>query len=174
MCGWGFRGLSRDTATQYLVVESLGARGWFQVLETAVGVVWESRSGFETAEATPGNDCLCSYSYGHEAVQPQANPTASLSHLLVCKWRGAYRGDLDRQGDHGAHYDMRSGHSVLFKLRRRVPENTQSEIQLNLGDPLFMDGLTQFQYENSTPCELYCPRVNLTFRWISQHIKSCA
>ena len=38
-----------------------------------VGVVWESRPGYETAWATPGHVCLCSCSYGHGAVRPQAN-----------------------------------------------------------------------------------------------------
>ena len=39
-----------------------------------VGVVWEFRSGYETAWATPGHVCSCSYSYGRGAVLPQANP----------------------------------------------------------------------------------------------------
>ena len=40
-----------------------------------VGVVWEHRSGYETAWVTPGHECLCSYSYGRGAVLPQANPS---------------------------------------------------------------------------------------------------
>ena len=36
-----------------------------------------------------------------------------------------------------------------------------------------MDGLTQYEYVHSTASELSGPRVNLTFLWISQHIKSC-
>ena len=40
-----------------------------------VGVVWESRSGYETAWATPGHVCSCSYTYGRGAVLPQANPS---------------------------------------------------------------------------------------------------
>ena len=39
-----------------------------------VGVIWERGSGYETAWATPGHDCLCSYAHGHRAVLPQANP----------------------------------------------------------------------------------------------------
>ena len=35
-----------------------------------VGVVWESRSGYETAWATPGHVCSCSYSYGHRLIPP--------------------------------------------------------------------------------------------------------
>ena len=39
------------------------------------------------------------------------------------------------------------GHSVLFKLRRRRLENTHSQIRLDHGDLLVMDGLTQLEYE---------------------------
>ena len=62
-------------------------------------------------------------------------------------------------------------HSVLFKLRRRNPWNDETEIRLDHGDLLVMDGLTQSQYDHSTACELSGPRVNLTYRWISQHIE---
>ena len=68
---------------------------------------------------------------------------------------------------------MSLGHSALFKLRRRAPENTHSQIRLDHGDLLVMVGLTQFEYEHSAASELLGPRVNLTFRWITQHIKSC-
>ena len=40
-----------------------------------VGVVWASRSGYETAWATPGHVCSCSYNYGRGPVLPQANPS---------------------------------------------------------------------------------------------------
>ena len=40
-----------------------------------VGVVWESRSGYETAWATPGHVCSCSYSYGRGPVLPQVDPS---------------------------------------------------------------------------------------------------
>ena len=40
-----------------------------------VGVVWESRSGYETGWATPGHVCSCSYRYGRGPVLPQANPS---------------------------------------------------------------------------------------------------
>ena len=68
---------------------------------------------------------------------------------------------------------MSLGHSVLFKLRRRTPENSPSEIWLDHGDLLVMDGLTQSEYEHSATSELSGPRINLTLRWISQHSKSC-
>ena len=62
---------------------------------------------------------------------------------------------------------MSLGHSALFT------ENTHSQVRLDHGDLLVLDGLTQFEYEHSTASELLGPRVNLTFRWITQHIKSC-
>ena len=68
---------------------------------------------------------------------------------------------------------MSLGHSVLFKLRRRTPEKTLSQIWLDHGDLLVMDGLTQEEFLHSTASELEGPRVNLTYRWISQHIRSC-
>ena len=68
---------------------------------------------------------------------------------------------------------MSLGHSVLSKLRRRTPEKTLSQIWLDHGDLLVMDGLTQYEYEHSTASELEGPRVDLTYRWISQHIRSC-
>ena len=68
---------------------------------------------------------------------------------------------------------MSLGHSALFKLRRRTSENTPSQIRLDHGDLLVMDDLTQSEHEHSRAPELLGLRVDLTFRWISQLIKSC-
>ena len=42
-----------------------------------------------------------------------------------------------------------------------------------MGTSLVMDGLAQSEYEHSTSSELQGPRVNLTYRWISQHTPTC-
>ena len=171
-----------------------------------VGVVWESRSGYETAWATPGHVCSCSYRYGRGPVLPQANPSVFTeavnlwSRVAPLLTPGCAKGEvptgvnLNRYAGNGScipwHCDnerlfgspfepkvivsMSLGHSALFKLRRRAPENTPSQIRLDHGDLLVMDGLTQLEYEHSTAFELKGPRVNLTFRWISQHIRSCS
>ena len=170
-----------------------------------VGVVWESRSGYETAWATPGHVCSCSYNYGRGPVLPQANPSvfteavnlwsrvASLLTPWCAKGEVPTGVNLNRYAGNGScipwHCDnerlfgspfepkvivsMSLGHSALFKLRRRAPENTPSQNRLDHGDLLVMDGLTQLEYEHSTAFELEGPRVNLTYRWISQHIRSC-
>ena len=98
---WALSGFARipwlEVGVQYLGVGSLGARGWSQADLDHVG-----RSGYETAWATPGHDCLCS----HASVRPQPNPSvsgeaaklwrrvASFSDTLVCKeGGGAHRGE---------------------------------------------------------------------------------
>ena len=170
-----------------------------------VGVVWESRSGYETAWATPRHVCSCSYKYGRGPVLPQANPSVFTEAVnlwsrvasLLTPWcakgevptgmnLNRYSGDgscipwhCDNEPLFGSPFEpkvivsMSLGHSALFKLRRRTPENTPSQIRLDHGDLLVMDGLTQLEYVHSTASELEGPRVNLTFRWISQHIRSC-
>ena len=170
-----------------------------------VGIVWERRSGYETAWATPRHVCSCSYGYGHGPVLPQANPSvfteavnlwsrvASLLTPWCAKGEVPTGVNLNRYAGNGSripwHCDnerlfgspfepkvivsMSLGHSVLFKLRRRASKNSPSQIRLDHGDLLVMDGLTQLEYEHSTASELEGPRVNLTYRWISQHIRSC-
>ena len=170
-----------------------------------VGVVWEHRSGYETAWATPGHVCSCSYGYGHGPVLPQANPSVFTEAVnlwnrvasLLTPWcaigevptgvnLNGYAGNgsfipwhCDNERLFGSPFEpkvivsMSLGHSVLFKLRRRASENTPSQIRLDHGDLLVMDGLTQLEYVHSTASELEGPRVNLTYRWISQHIRSC-
>ena len=170
-----------------------------------VGIVWERRSGYETAWATPRHVCSCSYGYGHGPVLPQANPSvfteavnlwsrvASLLTPWCVKGEVPTGVNLNRYAGNGSripwHCDnerlfgspfepkvivsMSLGHSVLFKLRRRASKNSPSQTQLDHGDLLVMDGLTQLEYEHSTASELERPRENLMYRWISQHIRSC-
>ena len=54
-------------------------------------------------------------------------------------------------------------------LNRSVP----ALITLDHGDLLVMDGPTQSEYVHCTASGLQGPRVNLTFRWVAQHIASC-
>ena len=67
---------------------------------------------------------------------------------------------------------MSLGHSVESKVRR-PPRGLPSPIRLEHGDVLVMDGLAQSEYEHRTVSGLQGPRVNLTFRWVTQHIASC-
>ena len=67
---------------------------------------------------------------------------------------------------------MSLGNSVEFKVRCGRG-SVSSLITLDHGDLLVMDGLTQSEYVHCTASGLQGPRVNLTFRWVAQHIASC-
>ena len=62
--------------------------------------------------------------------------------------------------------------SVEFKVRR-APGAVPYSIRMDHGDILALDGPAQSEYEHRTASGLRCARVNLTFRWITQHITSC-
>ena len=62
------------------------------------------------------------------------------------------------------------GHSVEFQVRR-APRGVPSPF--GHGDVLVMDRLAQSEYEHLRMVSgLQGPRVNLTFRWVTQHIAS--
>ena len=77
------------------------------------------------------------------------------------------------QGDPKVIVSMSLGSSVDFRVCSRGRRNAPSSIRLDHGDLLVMDGLAQLEYEHSTSSELQGPRVNLTYRWISQHTPVC-
>ena len=65
------------------------------------------------------------------------------------------------------------GEFCEFKVRRRAPGKVPSSIWLDHGDVLVMDGLTPSEYEHCAASGLQGPRVNLTYRWVTQHTTSC-
>ena len=67
---------------------------------------------------------------------------------------------------------MSSGHSVVFQVSR-VPGDVQSSITLDHGDLLVMDGSAQSEYAHRTVPGLEGSRVNVTYRWVTQHAASC-
>ena len=58
-------------------------------------------------------------------------------------------------------------------MRRRAPGKVPSSIRLDHGDVLVTDGLAQSEYEHCTASGLQGSRVNLTYRWVTQHTASC-
>ena len=54
-------------------------------------------------------------------------------------------------------------------MRRRAPGKVPSSIRLDHGDILVMDGLAQSEYAHWRQG----PRVDLTYRWVTQHAASC-
>ena len=68
---------------------------------------------------------------------------------------------------------MSLGYSVECQVLRRAPDEMPSSIRLDHGDILVMDGPAQSEHERRTVSGLQCPRVNLTYRWVTQHTASC-
>ena len=62
--------------------------------------------------------------------------------------------------------------SVEFQVRRASCD-VPSSITLDHGDLLVMDGPTQSEYAHRTASWLQGPRVNLTYRQVTQHAASC-
>ena len=58
-------------------------------------------------------------------------------------------------------------------MRRRVPGDVPSSIRLNHGGVLVRDGSAQSEYAHRTVPGLQGPRVNLTYRCVTQHAASC-
>ena len=58
-------------------------------------------------------------------------------------------------------------------MRRRAPSEVPSSIRLDHGDILVMDGPAKSEYEHCTASGLEGSRVNLTYRWVTQHAASC-
>ena len=77
------------------------------------------------------------------------------------------------QGDPKVIVSISLGSSVDFRVCRRGRRNAPSSIRLDRGDLLVMDGLAQSEYERSTSSELQGPRVNFTYRWVTEHAPTC-
>ena len=59
------------------------------------------------------------------------------------------------------------GNSVELKVRRRAPGEVPSSLRVDHGDVL------EPEYEHCRASGLQGPRVNLTYRWVTQHAASC-
>ena len=87
-------------------------------------------------------------------------------------WHSDEESLFGRQNQPRLIVSMSLGHSVEFQVRR-APGGVPSPIQVDHDDLMVMDGLAQSEYEHRTVSGLQRPRVNPTFRWVTQHIASC-
>ena len=67
------------------------------------------------------------------------------------------------------------GTSVLFKWRgKHCPSNDGHSCWLGHGDILVMDGQCQDEFRHCTDPGSDQERINITFRWVKQHVASCS
>ena len=66
------------------------------------------------------------------------------------------------------------GSSVVFRRRRRsCPDDEGHLCRLGHGDILVMDGQCQDEFLHRTDPGREQERINITFRWVTQHVSSC-
>ena len=121
-------------------------------------VGWRKQGTYETARVTPGHDCLSPSKHGHGTA--------------CIRWHSDDEPLFGPPNQPKLIVSMSLGHSVEFQVRRASCDVPFS-ITLDHGDLLVMDGLTQSEYVHCTASGLQGPRVNITYRWVAQHIASC-
>ena len=69
---------------------------------------------------------------------------------------------------------MSLGNFALFRWRRQsCLSNEDSSCRLDHGDILVMDGQCQDEFLHRTSPGRDQDRINITFRWVKQHVASC-
>ena len=113
---------------------------------------------------------LCSR--GSAPTRVNSSEPVRLAQDSCIRWHSDNESLLGPQNSPKLIVCMSLGHSVEFQVRRAA-RGVPSPIQLDHGDLLVMFGLAQSEYEHRTASGLQGPRVDLTYRWIAQHITSC-
>ena len=79
-----------------------------------------------------------------------------------------------RQGESKLIVSVSIGFSALFRSKPRPsPDSEADSCWLHHGDLLVMDGRCQGEYFHSTDPRLDGERVNVTFRWLKNHLPQC-
>ena len=151
----------------------LGSEVW-PILMGAVDFV--RKGSYHTAWAVPcGSLCTCSYAYGRgPPVGPHTGErcgdctrallgTAMMSRCLG--WAGCSKLIVS----------VSFGSTALFKWKgKSCPDIDINSCYLGHGDILVMDGQCQDEFLHCTDPGLEQERINVTFRWIKQHVASCS
>ena len=141
------------------------------------------------AWVTPGHDCLCSYKYGHgAAVRPQTNNPiwdgVIYWSVLLSPW--CARGNmptgvnLNQYAGPGSciprHSDTCSAtefaqaqEAILWSSRCSVARRARFPLRFGW---TMVTSWSWIVWRNRSMFTLHSPRVNLSFRWVTQHIAS--
>ena len=160
---------------------------------------WVRKGSYPTAWAVPYNSsCSCSYAYGHgpaigphtgercwpllagvwRAIAPLMQPWCAEGEVPTAANLNLYRGWKSCVGWHCDDEPLfgkcGDGKFAFFRWRRQsCLSNLCRSCRLDHGDILVMDGQCQDEFLHRTdPCREQ-ERINITFRWIKQHVSSC-
>ena len=83
-------------------------------------------------------------------------------------------GYLESAGKQSSLFSMSFGTFAVFRWRRQsCPDDEGRFILLGHGDILVMDGQCQDEFLHRTDPGREQERINITFRWVKQHVSSC-
>ena len=153
---------------------------------------WERKGSYRTAWAVPcDSSCTCSYAYGHgpaigphtgercwpllagvwRAIAPLMQPCAE-GEVPTAANLNLYRGWNSCVGWHRDDEPL-FGKCGDAKLIVSVsPSDEGRSCRLDQGDILVMDGQCQDQFLHRTDPDREQERINITFRWVKQHVSS--
>ena len=143
------------------------------------------KGSYHTAWSVPPlSACSCSYSYGQgPAIGAQTGERCW--SLLTGLWRALptaanlnlYRGWFSRVAWHSDNeplFGERGEPKLIVSMSFGDSGALQVEGRLDHGDLLVMDGQCQDEFLHCTDPGLEQERINVTFRWIKQHVASCS
>ena len=81
---------------------------------------------------------------------------------------------FEKYGDAKLIVSVSLGTFAVFRLRRQsCPSDEGGSCRLDHGDTLVMDGQCQDEFLHRTDPDREQDRINITFRWVKQHVSSC-
>ena len=90
------------------------------------------------------------------------------------RWHSDDEGLFGERGDPKLFASLSLGSSALFKWKSRSrPDRDERSCWLHHGDLLVMYGCSQDEYRHCTDSRLQGERVNVTSRWIKNHVPLC-
>ena len=88
-------------------------------------------------------------------------------------WHSDRRTLFGKCGDAKLIVSVSLGSFALFRWRRQSCSSNEGSCRLDHGDILVMDGQCQDEFLHRTSPGRDQERINITFRWVKQHVSSC-
>ena len=121
------------------------------------------------------------------AIAPQMAPWCAAGDVPTCanlnyyggpgscvRWHSDDEAQIGGRGESKLIVSVSIGFSALFRWKPRPsPDCEADSTWLHHGDLLVMDGRCQDEYLHSTDPRLDGERVNITFRWLKNHVPQC-
>ena len=178
MIGWS-RLEKTERSGVWLFLGALQGENLFSLLDAAGD--WERKGSYRTAWAVPlDSSCTCSYAYLMQPWCAEGEVPTAANLNLYRGWKSCVRWHCDDEplfgkcGDAKLIVSLSLGNFALFRWRRQsCPADEARSCRLGHGHILVMDGQCQDEFLHRTDPGREQDRINITFRWVKQHVPSC-